>query len=179
MFEPNTPAAATQTSARDDDQKVLAVILATVRGLAESKLSKCAAVASIAGVLLALLPFVPGRSSRPQPAMAESLQLTQPPDGATVGPTINVRGKASRDGARLNYYLIVTPPQGAAQIEPDPMDMSPEGELSGRAVLGTGSVGVGQTFIVEILASTTALKSLRQVPPGAKWSNAIRVVRKY
>jgi hypothetical protein len=184
MLQSKLPAStAAAPSAKEDVRSLLLSIREILWGLADSRLTKWAAVASIVAVPIAIITFIAAQPPKeppiPKSPLVHALEITEPPGGAQVGPAIDVRGTALLDGKKHHYYLIVTPPQGSAQIQADPMDFSVNGELYGRAVLGNRSVGAAKTFFIQIMACNGVPASLLQAPADCQRSKAVGVVRRY
>jgi hypothetical protein len=171
-----------RTVSKGDVRGLLQSILEAVQSLANSKLAKWAAIATIVSLPIAVVILIEGLPLSTFPVsklpIGHSLEITQPSDAAGVGAVVDVRGTMSVDSKRRHYYLIVTPPQGSAQIQADPMSHSP-GQLYGRAVLGNRSVGVAETFSIQILACNSVPISLLETPPDCESSKAVSVVRRY
>ncbi|HEX8651557.1 MAG TPA: hypothetical protein VF708_12015 [Pyrinomonadaceae bacterium] len=112
-------------------------------------------------------------------ALADRLIIISPGDGESVDSTAIVRGKTPYP--ERNHYIVVTPLKTNDDwiqknlIKPDPI-----GSWAGNAEFGTGDVGIGEKFLVRVLATSSTIPSgqLKDVPPDAIPSDSITVTRK-
>lgn len=82
----------------------------------------------------------------------------------------------------LNHYIVVTPVRvGTAFVQDNPASVNRvDGTFSGTARFGGAEVGVGEQFIVRVLATKTILPAgpLTHEPENAVTSNSVTVRRK-
>lgn len=112
------------------------------------------------------------------PKPVDQIVISSPAEGATVGMFEQVIG-TSHVGDLKHYILVRPVKSGAAYIQEQPVAGN-NGNLTGRAQFGTASVGIGQQFTVEIIATSTTLAPglLNDKPTDAVTSKPITVRRK-
>lgn len=150
-----------------------------VRGVA-----KLAAWANILLLPVGVLAWLHPTSNIP--AQRDSIVGTHVPTGVTItevshaasaDEAVDLRGLTAFAGKK--HYVIVQPPLGAPVIQGEPMRVSSDGEVTGRAVLGSKAAGAGEEFTIQVFATGTALQPGSQsVPPDAQFSDPVKVKRK-
>ena len=131
-FPGSTSAPSSPKEPKEDIRSLLLSIREVLRGIASSRLTKWAAIASIVAVPIFIMALIPAQHPNeplvPKSPLVHALEITEPPERAHVGPAIAVRGTSLLDGKRHHYYLAVNPPQGSEQIQAEPMTLSMNGE---------------------------------------------------
>lgn len=105
--------------------------------------------------------------------------ITDPKNGAILEMTDIIKGTTPY--VTKNHYIIVTPLKtGDDWVQKDILKISPTGLWSGRAIFGTASIGIGEDFIVRIIASNSTLPPgpLTQIPTDSIISEAIKISRR-
>jgi hypothetical protein len=157
---------ASNAAAGEDDEFTVRV-MATKEQLSSGYQSSFPADAKISRQIIV-------RRSKP----TEQFAITLPTSGATVG--LDDRVSGSTPFAGLNHYIIVIPLRvGTAYVQDQPATVS-NGRFDGRARFGGVSVGIGEQFAVQILATKSTLPAgpLLKQPEDAVLSNSITVTRK-
>jgi hypothetical protein len=108
----------------------------------------------------------------------EQLAITVPANGAEVSLDDRVEGKTPFTD--LTHYVVITPLRVGTQYVQDQPASVTNGSFSGRAKFGGASVGVGEKFTVQIVATKSTLPAgpLAKQPADAIVSNSITVTRK-
>jgi hypothetical protein len=134
----------------------------------------------------------PGDFSRaPDDAiLSESISVTRaqtfrivinaPAEGADIGLDASVTGKTSVPD--LNHYIIVKSVKaGISYVQDRPVSINrTDGTFSGNARLGEAGIGLGEQFVIRVLATKSMLRAAQLInePPDAVSSNAMTVTRK-
>lgn len=111
--------------------------------------------------------------------MAGRLIIISPTDGESVDSTAIVRGKTPYP--ERNHYIVVTPIKTNDDwVQKNLIKPDPTGSWAGNAEFGTGDVGIGDKFLVRVLATSSTIPSgqLRDVPSDTIPSESITVTRK-
>lgn len=137
------------------------------------------ALGGSAAFTLALLHplFPPLNAAQPQPSPpVKQLQVVSPAPHSTVGLTVKVNGLTSYKF--WNHYIVVRGKTGPDAVQDHPLTVSSSGELSGRATIGDVTVGLGDEYLIWIIATKTTLRPGVLVPPhDAINSEAVPVTR--
>jgi hypothetical protein len=146
-------------------------------------LAKWAAWASIVAVPIALLTCLPPAShvATPDdivaPRATDCMVITQVIPAAPGDEAVELYGRTPFPGKK--HYIVVQPPAGAPVIQDEPMRSSPDGEVWGRAVLGSKSAGAGQEFTIQVFVTATTLHPGSQsIPSNAKFSDPLTFKRR-
>jgi len=120
---------------------------------------------------------LPKTPSTPSPVA--KLQIISPKPLALVSDSVLVVGSSpylSSNG--WHTYLIVEGPAGGPVVQQARLNPDQEGNVSGNAIIGSGSVGIGATFVIRLLATRTLLQpgALIDAPDG-NWSSPVSVIR--
>ncbi len=106
--------------------------------------------------------------------------INAPTDGADIGLDASVTGKTSVPD--LNHYIIVKSVKaGISYVQDRPVSVNrTDGTFSGHARLGEAGIGLGEQFVIRVVATKSILRAAPLVnePPDAVSSNAITVTRK-
>jgi len=106
--------------------------------------------------------------------------IMSPQDGATVGFDYAISGKTPFP--ERNHYIVITPVRtGTAYVQDRPADVDVNQKtFVGRGRFGATQVGIGQQFMVYVVATKSALKAgpLLSEPEDAARSNTITVTRR-
>jgi hypothetical protein len=81
----------------------------------------------------------------------------------------------------MNHYIVVTPIEtGSDHIQDKPVSIYAGGLFTGETRFGQGDLGIGEKFIVRVLASKSSLTPniLPKVPEDAIFSEPIIVTRR-
>lgn len=107
------------------------------------------------------------------------VEITSPSTNSVVGRTVEVRGRTTHPTWR--HFVIVTgPEQGSDVIQDGEVDVSPSGEMLGRATLGSVVVGAGELYTIRVVACEKGLKSGPFIHRNdLVFSNTITVTRSY
>ncbi len=111
--------------------------------------------------------------------VARKLRITSPAEGEFVTQMNRIEGTTPFPDR--THYLIVTPHLvGTRYVEPNPVHVDPSGRWAGVAGFGTAGAGIGQLFVVQVLATEADLVPgpLVEEPPDAVYSQAVTVARK-
>lgn len=111
--------------------------------------------------------------------LSEQLIIISPRDDESVDLTSVVKGKTPY--ADKNHYIIVTPLKTNEDFVQDrPIRPDSSGSWAGTAVFGTGDVGLGERFLVRVLATSHVIPpgKLLDVPSDAVPSQSITVTRR-
>ena len=106
--------------------------------------------------------------------------IDTPAAGATVGLDTTVTGKTPYPD-RHNYIVITPKRTGAASVQDQPAIVnSSDGTFTGRVRLGGVQTGIGEQFMIHIIATKSELTAgpLVKEPDDAARSNTIIVTRK-
>jgi hypothetical protein len=104
------------------------------------------------------------------------LRIGYPSDGGSVGMTAQVRGFSPYP--HRFHYLSVGAPTGGNFIQDGPLDLSPIGVFTGRAIFGNVSAGVGEVFTLRVAATDHPLRpGSEELPDDTVYSNPIYVTR--
>lgn len=112
----------------------------------------------------------------------EKIVITSPTAGADVDFDDRILGKTPFP--ELNHYIVVTPVRvGTAFVQDQPASVNrADGTFSGTARFGGVEVGVGEQFIVRVLATKSTLPASpltpANVPGDAVYSNSVSVRRR-
>lgn len=104
--------------------------------------------------------------------------ITVPANGAEVSLEDKVEGKTTFED--FTHYVVVTPlSSGTPYIQAKPASVT-NGSFSGTAKFGSASIGVGEKFSIQIVATKSTLPAgaLAKQPADAIVSNSITVTRK-
>jgi hypothetical protein len=106
--------------------------------------------------------------------------INAPTDGADIGLDASVTGKTTVPD--LNHYIIVKSVKaGISYVQDRPVSVNrTDGTFSGNARLGEAGIGLGEQFVIRVLATKSMLRTAPLVnePPDAVSSNTITVNRK-
>lgn len=135
-------------------------------------------------IVILLVPASPSSPSSGGQVMSEAtcdldqgLVLNVPAQGARVGPKVEVRGRTAYP--QWNHFIVVTGLNAGGDIIQDSaVSVSPNGEISGKATIGSSAVGRGERYSIKFVASKTALKPGPLNPDRHMvFSNSVTVVR--
>ena len=108
-----------------------------------------------------------------------SLSIRLPRDGGEVSLKEIVSGKTPYP--EKNHYLVVTPVEvGDPYIQRTPIQISKSGQWTGFAQFGSHTVGIGEVFLLSIIATNETLtqENLQFKMGLGMDSSHIRVIRK-
>jgi hypothetical protein len=111
-------------------------------------------------------------------SLSNQLIVISPSEGERVDATAIVRGKTPY--LERNHYIVVTPIKTNEDwVQQNVIKPDPTGAWVGRAEFGTGDVGIGEKFLVRVLATASTMPpgQLRNVPADAIPSESITVIR--
>jgi hypothetical protein len=112
--------------------------------------------------------------------LANKFTITYPTNGADV--TFDDKVLGNTPFPNMNHYIVVTPVKtGTPYVQDRPaLVNSGEGTFSGQARFGGAEVGVGEQFIVRILATKSPLEPgpLNSVPADVVFSESVAVRRR-
>ena len=121
--------------------------------------------------------FPPLNAAQPRhPPPIKRLQIISPRAHSTVGLTVKVDGLTSYKS--LSHYIVVRGKTGPDTVQDHPLTVSSTGELSGRATIGDVAVGLGDEYLIWIIATKTTLQpGVLAAPHDAINSEAVPVTR--
>lgn len=109
---------------------------------------------------------------------AQNFTITYPSNNSSVNYVELIQGKTPF--SQLNHYIVVTPMRtGEDWVMGDKANVYSGVTWTGRAQFGTGSVGIGEQFMVRALATKSTLSGgpLTKVPEDAVFSQPVVVTR--
>ncbi|MCC6585370.1 MAG: hypothetical protein IT168_01515 [Bryobacterales bacterium] len=87
----------------------------------------------------------------------EMLQILTPVPGSEVGVRVTIRAHTPRPEWR--HYLAVAPESGGGEtLQQGAVAVSSTGEVSGTVTIGTASAGIGERFLIRVIASRFAIE---------------------
>ena len=124
-------------------------------------------------VFLSVMPFFPEENDH-----VDLLKILTPAEGQKVDSYVNVTGFSPF--LKMNHYLIASttkPPQ--QYIDGSPFSPESNGYWKATIHLGSGSSGIGQNYLIQVLSSETVLPEgpIKSFPKDSHISPAINVLR--
>ena len=109
-----------------------------------------------------------------------ALIITSPKNESEVGQFVSVEGHTNFTD--LLHYIVVGPQTGSVWVTDGPLLIRESGNWTGRAQLGTGTIGEGEFFLIHVVATNRELQigeeSMDAVKNAASAIMTVKVLRR-